>query len=177
MQPHIKSGTRLKLVIKQPHPADTQNQTQGLQRNLEGNNTSDADHLTQLPTELGFPAEELEMNPRDLWRLLRRQLHWDMEESESLQRELEVTEAILQKEWVEKEIILDQVIKGENDWHKRREEVLATVPTAEELRAQALAQADNAVNMEALALKSEMSEELKEDQREAAAVLASLAQG
>ena len=177
MQPHIKSGTRLKLVIKQPHAADTQNQTQSLHRNLESNNSSDADHLTQLPTELGFPTEELEMNPRDLWRLLRRQLHWDLEESESLQRELEVTEAILQKEWVEKEIILDQVIKGESDWHKRREEVLATVPTAEELRAQALAQVDSAVNMGALALKSEMSEDLKEDQREAAAVLASLAQG
>jgi hypothetical protein len=177
MQPHLKGGTRLKLVIKQPQAADSPTQFQGLQRNLEGANSSDADHLTQLPTELGFPAEELEMNPRDLWRLLRRQLHWELEESESLQRELEVTEAILQKEWVEKEILLDQVIKSENSWHERREQVLATVPTAEQLKAQALAQADNTVNMGCLALKSEMSEDLKEDQREAAAVLASLAQG
>jgi hypothetical protein len=50
--------------------------------------------------------------------------------------------------------------------------VLATQPTADELRAQALAQIENHV-----ALRAETSEDQIEDQREAAAVLASLAQG
>lgn len=83
-----------------------------------------------------------------------------------------MVEAIREKEWVEKEILLDQVIKNELDYHARREMVLATQPTADELRAQALAQIENHV-----ALRAETSEDQTEDQREAAAVLASLAQG
>jgi hypothetical protein len=170
MQPHhIKSGTRLKLVIKQQQAAENGNKTS------DGGVSSAVDHLTDLSNNLGFTPAELAMNPQDLWRLLRRQLHWDLEESESIQRELEVAEATLQKEWAEKEILFDRVMKSENDWHKRREEVLATVPTAEELKAQALAQVESTISLGRQTQNGDAAMEL--GQIDAAAVLASLAQG
>jgi hypothetical protein len=85
-------------------------------------------------------------------------------------------EAIREKEWVEKELLLNQVIENEIDWHKRREMVLATLPSGEELRARALAQIDGAVTVGGMGPVMERKEEQREDQREAAVVLASLAQ-
>jgi hypothetical protein len=178
MQPLVKSGTRLKLVIKQNqgHP-----EPQGLSPGpkpsyLEFPNlssTSDVDQLTPLSNEIGFTPDELAYSPKELWRLLRRKLHWAEEESDALRRECEVVEAIREKEWVEKELLLDQVIKNEISWHKRREVVLATLPSAEEMRARTLAQIDGGV---ATAGSGDRKEEQREDQREAAVVLASLAQ-
>jgi hypothetical protein len=175
MQPLVKAGTRLKLIIKQPQ---TQSESQSPGAPLrqppytDFPNSPDLEHLTPLSNELGFTPDELALGSKELWRLLRRQLHWAEEESDALRRECEMVEAIREKEWVEKEILLDQVIKNELDYHARREMVLATQPTADELRAQALAQIENHV-----ALRAETSEDQIEDQREAAAVLASLAQG
>jgi hypothetical protein len=178
MQPLIKSGTRLKLVIKQnqgqPEPPRRDQPSFPEFPNLSS--TSDIDQLTPLSNDLGFTPDELVYSPKELWRLLRRKLHWAEEESDALRRECEMIEAIREKEWVEKELLLDQVIKNEIDWHKRREMVLATLPSAEELRARALAQIDGALAMAGTGLGVDKKEEQKEDQREAAAVLASLAQ-
>jgi hypothetical protein len=77
---------------------------------------------------------------------------------------------------VEKELLLDQVIKKEIDWHKRREMVLASLPSAEELKARALAQIYGAVAAAGSGPGMDRKEEQREDQREVAAVLASLAQ-
>ncbi len=87
-----------------------------------------------------------------------------------------MVEAIREKEWVEKELLLDQVIKNEIDWHKRRDMVLASLPSAQELRARALAQIDGAVAAAGATLGVDRKEDQREDQREAAAVLASLGQ-
>jgi len=181
MQPLIKSGTRLKLVIKQNQG---QPEPQGLSPgpkpsypefpNLSG--TSDIDQLTPLSNEIGFTPDELVYSPKELWRLLRRKVHWAEEESDALRRECEMVEAIREKEWVEKELLLDQVIKNEIGWHKRREMVLASLPSAEELRTRALAQIDGAVAAAGSGPGMDRKEEQREDQREAAAVLASLAQ-
>lgn len=50
-------------------------------------------------------------------------------------RQCEAMEQLRKKEWMEKEILLDQVIKNEISWHERRQEVLkelADRPDAEE---------------------------------------------
>jgi hypothetical protein len=184
MQPLIKSGTRLKLVIKQPQAQpESQGQSPVPKRdqpshpefpNLSG--ASDSEQFTHLSGDFGFTPDELALSPKELWRLLRRKLHWAEEESDSLRRECEMLEAIREKEWVEKELLLNQVIENEIDWHKRREMVLATLPSPEELRARALAQIDGAVTIGGMGSVTERKEEQREDQREAAAVLASLAQ-
>lgn len=181
MQPLIKSGTRLKLVIKQnPGQPEPQGLSPGPKPSYPEHpnlsSTSDTDQLTPLSNEIGFTPDELVYSPKELWRLLRRKLHWAEEESDALRRDCEMVEAIREKEWVEKELLLDQVIKNEIDWHKRRDMVLASLPSAQELRARALAQIDGAVAAAGATLGVDRKEDQREDQREAAAVLASLGQ-
>lgn len=176
MQPLMKPGTRLKLVIKQQHeytdgsslsPGHSRDQT----NEFMSSTSSEHDHTTNYSSEAILTSSEIALDPRELWRLLRRQVHWAEEESDSLQRECEMIEAIRKKEWAEKEILLEQVMKNETDWHERRQLVLATLPSAAELKAQVLSQ------MEAATAESQETVEApKEDQQEAAAVLASLAQ-
>jgi hypothetical protein len=183
MQPLIKSGTRLKLVIKQPQiqaeslgQSPTQRRYQPSYNDFPNLSTSsEIDQLTPLSQELGFTQDDPARGSKELWRVLRRQLHWAEEESDALRRECEMVEAMREKEWVEKELLLGQVVKNEIDWHKRREMVLATLPTTEELKARALAQMDGAVAAAAVGLGIEKKEEPREDQMDAAAVLASMA--
>ena len=164
----VNKSSRVKLVVK------TAQSTSG--RNL-GTDSSATGKLngdeSSYPDELGFTAEEEAMGSLELWRLLRRQLHWAEEEADALKRECEVIEEIRKKEWLEKEILLDQVIKNEISWHERRQEVLggvSRIPTAEEIRAAA------AEEIKAKAANVGAKIQLKEDPREAAAVLASLHQ-
>ena len=136
---------------------------------------------TTYPPELGFTEEEEAMGPKELNRLLRRQAHWADEETESLKKQLEVTEDILKQEWMEKEVVLDQVINNEVSWHDRRKQVLAgraTLPTVEDERGHF----DNDGSPRDTSMQESVSRAptsvplAQEDQREAAAVLASLHQ-
>jgi hypothetical protein len=180
MQPFLKSGNRLKLVIKQQQDYGEQARSPGYIREIQSGdvfNTSstspDNDQTNPFSSDAVLTADESSRDPKDLWRLLRRQVHWADEDTEALQRECEMAEAIRKKEWTEKEILLDQVIKNELDWYERRQVVLATLPpSVAELKAQTLAQIDAVT-----APNAEKAEDQKEDQREAAAVLASMAQG
>lgn len=122
------------------------------------------------------------MGPMALFRLLRRQVHWAEEESEALKRECEVVEAIRRREWLEKEVLLDQVIKNEVDWHARRDVVLQSLEKAEfqNGRAQSPAQFEENItpNPEfAPAPIPQAGGLMRGDQAEAAAVLASMYQG
>ncbi|TAQ88547.1 hypothetical protein B7494_g3161 [Chlorociboria aeruginascens] len=165
MQPLNKSS-RLKLILKAPQ-AHTEDQTPGLSTNGATNGIETPAFTSSYSAELGFTADEEARGPEELWKLLRRQVHWAEEEGELLKRQCEIMEEIRRKEWFEKEILLDQVIKNEIDWHERRRKVLegdAQVPTAETIRAAAAA------------AMSPTQMPLVEDQREAAAVLASLHQ-
>jgi hypothetical protein len=174
MQPQVKTGNKLKIVIKQQGQTSGESHSPGPGRNSANPETASSafgaeGDITQFPTELGFTPDELALEPKELWRLLRRQLHWAEEEAESLKQEAEMMDEIRKKEWLEKEILLDQVIKNEMDWLERRRIALSTLPPVEEIRAQTLAQMETAVG-------KAREEEPREDQREAAAVLASLHQ-
>jgi hypothetical protein len=137
MHPLIKSS-RLKLVIKpSQHPVEGVPPVNGY--------TNGKDHsgwTSSYNPELGFTAEEEARGPEELWRLLRRQVHWAEEEGELLKRQCEAMEDIRKKEWIEKEVLLDQVIHNETTWHQRREEVLkgmASLPSADQIKAAAAA--------------------------------------
>lgn len=136
--------------------------------------------ISSFPPELGFTAEEEARGPQELWRLLRRQLHWAEEEADALKRQCEMMEEMRKKEWLEKEILLDQTMKNEISWHVRRSEVLAgraDLPTADEIKAAAeRAWSNGDIGAGSPSLAPPRGQPV-EDQREAAAVLASLHQG
>lgn len=174
-------SSRLKMVLKVPQP------------HMEGhilgpmNGTTNGDAppgwVSSYPPELAFTPEEEARGPKQLYRLLRRQVHWAEEEAESLKQSAEMMEELRKKEWLEKEIILDQALKTELDWHERRQLVLAgsaEIPTADAIKAAADRAWNNAYSPPAIAASSPSPFPIKgqpvEDQREAAAVLASLHQ-
>lgn len=194
MQPQVvKGGNRLKIVLKnQGTRASGESQSPGPGRAGDSATAAADSHegLTVLTAEHGFTSDELALSSKELWRLARRQVHWAEEEAVGLKQEIEMMDELRNKEWLEKEILLDQVIKNEMDWFERRKHVLATLPTVEELRSQTMAKMDRAdgkvkredgkVKREDGKVKREEREtekrEQREDQREAAAALASLAQ-
>lgn len=129
--PAAKSNQRLKLIMRTPGGRNNESQSPGPDRlfNVE----PDEDGFTPLTTDMGFTEEELALGPKELFRLCRRQLKWAEEDKAVLQAELETMTELRDKEWLEKEILLDKVIKGEMDWLERRRTVLAHMPSVEEL--------------------------------------------
>lgn len=132
--PAAKSNQRLKLIMRTPGGRNNESQSPGPDRifNVE----PDEDGFTPLTTDMGFTEEELALGPQELFRLCRRQLKWAEEDKAALQAELETMTELRDKEWLEKEILLDKVIKGEMDWLERRRTVLMHMPTMEELTRQ-----------------------------------------
>lgn len=172
MQPQLgKGNNRIKIVIKNNgHRTNGDSRSPSHGRSTDPSaNSAHHEGLTPLTTEQGFLPEELALDSKELWRLLRRQVHWAEEEQDSLKQELDMMNELRNKEWLEKEILLDQVIKNEMDWMERRNHVLATLPTVEELRAQTMTKLQN--------LDSKDGDEDRNDEQDAAAeVLANMAQ-
>jgi hypothetical protein len=115
----IKSS-RLKLSIKSQQPQN------GVHYPLNGitNGNVPPGWTSSYPAELGFTAEEEARGSKELYRLLRRHVHWAEEEGKSLERQCEEIERLRKQEWLDKEVLLDQVIRNEVSWHERREEIL-----------------------------------------------------
>lgn len=63
--------------------------------------------------ELGFDEEELSLRPYDLYRLLRRQIHWAEKESAQLRQDWEKIEPRRKQAFREKESIFDNVAEAE----------------------------------------------------------------
>lgn len=171
--------SRLKMIMKAPQP-HMEGQIHG-PMNGPANGHSPPGWTSSFPSELGFTPEEEERGPKELYRLLRRQVHWAEEEAESLKQSADMMEELRRKEWLEKEILLDQALKTEVDWHERRKLVLAgsaEIPSADAIKAAAGRAWNNAYSPPAIEASSPSpfppKGQLVEDQREAAAVLASL---
>lgn len=77
--------------------------------------SSDADDMTmpEFGPELGFDDHELAMAPRELYRLLRRQIHWAEKETAQLRTEWDELRPKREHAWREKEAIIDDVIDAE----------------------------------------------------------------
>lgn len=86
--------------------------------------------ISSYPAELGFTEEDEVRGPKELYRLLRRQIKWAEEDSQQLKKECEDLEEIRKCEWLEKELLLDQTILGEESYYERYRFVRATlIPT------------------------------------------------
>jgi hypothetical protein len=191
MQPAAKTSRRLKIILKASQ--DLSEETSG--DTINGNTNGDAsmDWTSSYPAELGFTPDEEAKGPEQLYRYLRRELIWAEEESELLKRQADEMEVIRKREWMEKEVLLDQVVKNEISYHERRAAVLegqAKLPTAQEIKAAAavagssqlyepvhepLVQLAPQIAPTPIQITPIKSQPL-EDQTEAAAVLASMRQ-
>ncbi|KAI1488238.1 hypothetical protein F5X96DRAFT_646511 [Biscogniauxia mediterranea] len=125
MQPHAgeKRGNKLKIIIKTPqsHAAGQDDAVD----NGDANDEIAADFLTPLTEQQGFSSNELAMDMVSLWRLCVANVKWATREGEILRRECKEAEEAYRQEWLEKEVLLDQVAQIEEDWWQRRQAVLA----------------------------------------------------
>ena len=65
------------------------------------------------PSDIQFTEEELAMPPDQLFRLLRRQVHWSEEDGAELRQEVAALEAKRKNEWLAKELLLANVMEAE----------------------------------------------------------------
>jgi len=65
------------------------------------------------PPDVQFTEEELALPPDQLYRLLRRQIHWSEEERAELRGEVAALEGQKNKEWLNKELVLANVMEAE----------------------------------------------------------------
>lgn len=71
------------------------------------------DEVFPLPVELEFQSEEIGLNRQDLFRLLRRQTHWAMQDGEKLQQLLQALEMERREEWLAKELLVENLLEAE----------------------------------------------------------------
>ncbi|CAM1506964.1 Fc.00g066050.m01.CDS01 [Cosmosporella sp. VM-42] len=115
-------GGKLKIIIKTPSHAAAEDELD--EANHPDNQTSE--FFTGLPEEL-FKPEELAYPVDKLYRKCYWETKWAEDVGESLKKECKEWEDMYYKEWLEKEVLLSQVIKSEVDWHERRQAILSGV--------------------------------------------------
>ncbi|ORX93232.1 hypothetical protein BCR34DRAFT_500029 [Clohesyomyces aquaticus] len=76
--------------------------------------------MVQFPADMNFTPHELSLPAPELFRLLRRQLHWAAQEGEQLRAEAEALEKKRKEEWVAKELILENIMEAELAQTKRK---------------------------------------------------------
>lgn len=113
-------GGKLKIIIK------TNQQSQGAHDDMDDAANGDdhtSEYFTPLTEDL-FAAEELAYPVDKLYRKCYWEAKWAEEVGESLKKECKEWEDVYYKEWLEKEVLLAQVIKSEVNWHERRQAIL-----------------------------------------------------
>ncbi|KAI4596190.1 hypothetical protein KJ359_005697 [Pestalotiopsis sp. 9143b] len=120
-----KQNNRLKIVLKtqQPHGAHDDSMDDGGDNEVVG-----SDFYTTLTEQHGFTSKELSIgqaNIESLWRLCVANLKWANEEGATLREQCKEYEDLYRQEWLEKEVLLEQVETTEVDWWTRRHAVLS----------------------------------------------------
>ncbi|KAF7539452.1 hypothetical protein G7054_g2189 [Neopestalotiopsis clavispora] len=120
-----KQNNRLKIVLKtqQPHGAQDDSMDDAGENEEVG-----SDFFTTLTEQHGFTSKELSIGQADiesLWRLCVANLKWATEEGVTLREQCKEWEELYRQEWLEKEVLLEQVETAEVDWWHRRHAVLS----------------------------------------------------
>ncbi len=126
--PGGKGSSKLKIIIKTPqsHAAGHDDAVDDGGGGGAGGSADDvSDFFTPLTEEHGFSREELAMPLERLHGLCRWQARWAELDGEDLRRECRIWEDLYKKAWLEKQVLLDQVVQTEMDWHERRTAVLS----------------------------------------------------
>ncbi|KAK4659309.1 hypothetical protein QC762_109030 [Podospora pseudocomata] len=139
-----KSSKNLRIILKTPqsHAAGQDDAVDDSDVPYEDSE----DMLTPLDEEL-FSPEEIAMPREKLFQLTKLQLKWAEEEGKRLEAELKEVGELYKQEWLEKEVLLEQVIRSEKDWFARKQAVLSgeadVVLTAPEAAANSVEDAQN----------------------------------
>lgn len=67
----------------------------------------------QFPADIRFDDDEALLPANELYKVLRRQLHWAQEEAEDLKRDVDRLEQQRRQEWMEKELLLENTLEAE----------------------------------------------------------------
>ncbi|KAL2125093.1 hypothetical protein VTJ04DRAFT_1458 [Mycothermus thermophilus] len=125
MQGAATKAKNLKIIIKTPHShsAAQDDSASGGGGGDDGSTADDSsgDMFTPLTAEQGFTPSELAMPLERLVKLCRLQVKWAEEEGERLRAECKQWEELYKREWLEKEVLLEQVVQSEQAWHKERQ--------------------------------------------------------
>ncbi|KAK5990636.1 INO80 complex subunit 1 [Cladobotryum mycophilum] len=118
--PTGKTG-KLKIIIKTP-------QSHSAQDDLDESNGEDpnSEYFTALNSDL-FTAAELSYSVDKLYRKCYWEAKWADEVGETLKKECKQWEEMYYKEWLEKEVLLSQVIQSEVDWNDRRQAIISGI--------------------------------------------------
>ncbi|KAK4105599.1 hypothetical protein N658DRAFT_417450 [Parathielavia hyrcaniae] len=123
MQSATGKSRNLKIIIKTPQ-SHAAGHDDAVDEGSAGDESS-GDMFTQLTEEQGFSPEEREMPLKRLLNLCRLQVKWAEADGEQLRAECKQWEEFYKQEWLEKEVLLEQVVKSEKEWYSRRQAVLS----------------------------------------------------
>ncbi|GAD96597.1 C2H2 finger domain protein (Gli3), putative [Paecilomyces variotii No. 5] len=104
---------RIKLKLSYPPREDTEQLSDTNIEEAPDTDELDSVSIPDYGPELGFDEEELALRPYDLYRLLRRQIHWAERESAQLRLDWEKIEPRRRQAFKEKESIFDDIIEAE----------------------------------------------------------------
>ncbi|KAI2790140.1 hypothetical protein POX_d05645 [Penicillium oxalicum] len=112
----ISKPQRIRLKLTQPakeHGGDADHVNESISTTAVGSDDAEEASASEFGPELGFDERELAMNPRDLYRLLRRQLNWAEKDKAQLETHWSQLRQKREQAWLEKEAIFDDVIDAE----------------------------------------------------------------
>lgn len=127
MQTSGAAGKKLKIILRTP-----QSHAAGQDDAVDDGNSGDehaAQFFTQLTEKDGFTERELGMPFKTLHALCRHQIRWAEEDGETLKQECKKMEDVYKQAWLEKEVLVSQMIRSELDWNERRRAVLSGADT------------------------------------------------
>jgi hypothetical protein len=115
MQASATGKPKTKIILKAPQShaaahADTPD-PEGL--------VDESELLTPLTAEQGFTPDELAMPIERLYALTQMQLKWATRDGEDLRKECEAWEKQYKTDWLEKEVLLDQMVQAEQRAEQR----------------------------------------------------------
>jgi hypothetical protein len=115
-------SSKLKIILKTPQ-SHAAGQDDSVDDSSNGDQ-SETHEITRLTPEMGFTERDLAMPVKKLHDLLRMQLRWAERDNAQLSEECKRWEELYKQEWLEKEVLLDQVVLQETSWHERRQAVI-----------------------------------------------------
>ncbi|PHH60088.1 hypothetical protein CDD81_2132 [Ophiocordyceps australis] len=119
MQAGPSKSSKLKIIIKTPQSHSTED---GAEASAGDDLASDA--LTALSPEL-FSSSELALPVDKLYRKCYWEAKWAGRVGEALGQECRAWHDLYYKLWLEKEVLLSQVIESEVVWHERRQAIIS----------------------------------------------------
>jgi hypothetical protein len=107
---------RIRLKLSQParEPgSETEHLNEPVLTTITAHDDTEETSIPEFGPELGFDDREVTMAPRDLYRLLRRQIFWAEKETAQLKSEWVELRPKREQAWLEKDAVFDDVIEAE----------------------------------------------------------------